>query len=93
MSVTSLPIMVAPIVYEDNVLQFAVFQPANFDGFLGSAKCEPIAIYAEPNHVIGYSGRAVDRGLRFTSRKILAEKGKKDWKLDLQQVVALVVLR
>ena len=53
----------APIVKEDNVSQFAVFQPANFNGFLGSARCEPIVMYAEPDYVVGALGRAVDRGL------------------------------
>jgi hypothetical protein len=42
----------APIVSEDNVLQFAVFQPANFEGFLASANCEPMAMYAEPNYIV-----------------------------------------
>ena len=42
----------APIVNENSDLQFAVFQPTNFDGFLSSANCEPIAMYAEPNYVV-----------------------------------------
>jgi hypothetical protein len=45
----------APVVYENSVLQFAVFQPANFDGFLRSAMCEPVAMYAEPNYVVSYA--------------------------------------
>ena len=42
----------APVVSEDNVGQFAVFQPANFEGFLRVAMCEPVAMYAEPNYIV-----------------------------------------
>jgi hypothetical protein len=45
----------APVVYENGVLQFAVFEPANFDGFLRSAICEPVAMYAEPNYIVRYA--------------------------------------
>jgi hypothetical protein len=40
----------APVVNEDNVLQFAVFQPANLEAFLRAAMCEPVAKYVEPDY-------------------------------------------